>query len=191
MHEGEFTGDGSFSGLFRDPLVIIVTAVRIGAALSIFWYPLWGLIWSFIFDILDARILLHMVGFSREQYHMWDKNIDWTAYVIMLTVASSYGMFLPLFLLLFFRFMGQFMYLRTHNTWFFIFFPNLFEAGFLWMVIFYPIPGTVQIDTPVKFWWLVALFAVKESQEVLLHFIWPRYLLAPWQRLVRPIKFLT
>ncbi|MDO8452056.1 MAG: hypothetical protein Q7S76_04280 [bacterium] len=159
-----------------DTRVILVTLVRFLAAISILVDPLKGLFLTYIFDILDAQVLLHWVKISRKQYHIWDKNIDWLAYIAELWVGAQYGVFLPLFLLLFYRFIGHFMFIHTHRPIVYLAFPNLFEVAYMWLVIFVP-QGQASLLTQALPWatlWL--LFLAKELHEVLLHYVWPRVL---------------
>lgn len=159
----------------RDPIVWIVTIIRAVEALYIFIDPFWGTLWSMVLDILDAQVLLHIAGITRKQYQLWDKNVDWFVYVIELSVGASYGLYLPLFLLLFWRFLGQFMFLRTHNKTMFVFFPNFFEAAFLWLVMFHPVRTTIQLTQSQPWGWLVALLVGKQIHEFVLHFLAEKY----------------
>lgn len=159
----------------KHPVVWIVTIARLLIALYIFINPLWGVIWSMIADWVDNLILVYFRGITRPQYQLWDKNVDWFAYVVELSVAASYGLYLPFFLLLFWRFLGQFMFMRTHKRWMFVFFPNYFEIAFLWLVIFYP-QQTMHISiTGNAGIWLLILIVAKEINEIGLHFILPNH----------------
>lgn len=148
------------------PVVWAVTIARLLIALYIFVNPLWGVILSMIADWVDSQILIHGIGITRAQYQLWDKNVDWFAYVVELTVAASYGVYLPFFLLLFWRFIGQFMFLRTHKRWMFVLFPNFFEVIFLWFILFYP-------DRPLG--WLIAIVIGKQLHEIGLHVLLPKH----------------
>lgn len=146
-------------------MVWAVTVARLLIALSIFINPLWGVILSMIADWVDSQILLHGVGITREQYQLWDKNVDWFAYAVELSVAASWGLYLPFFLLLFWRFVGQFMFLKTRKRWMFILFPNYFEVAFFWLVLFYP-------ERPMG--WLIAILLLKQIHEIALHLLFSR-----------------
>lgn len=148
------------------PVVWAVTIARLLIALYIFVNPLWGVILSMIADWVDSQILIHGIGITRAQYQLWDKNVDWFAYVVELSVAASYGVYLPFFLLLFWRFIGQFMFVRTHKRWVFVLFPNFFEVVFLWFILFYP-------NRPIG--WLIAIVIGKQLHEISLHFLLPRH----------------
>lgn len=143
-----------------------MTIPRLLIALYIFVNPLWGVIASMVADWVDSQILLHGIRMTRPQYQLWDKNVDWAAYVVELSVAASYGLYLPFFLLLFWRFVGQFMFLSTHKRWVFVFFPNYFEIAFLWLVLFFP-------DRPVG--WLIVFLVLKQVHEVWLHVFLPKH----------------
>lgn len=174
------------------PAVFTVSVIRISSALLIFLYPFWGFVLTCILDILDAQVLIRLVGISREKYHLWDKNMDWLTYVVMLTYGSNHGFFLPLFLLLFFRFAGQFMFLRTGSVRYFILFPNFFEAVFLWFILFYPASGPILLQQGYK-WPALALFvSAKYVQEISLHLVWTSWLLPRLQLFLkrRGIRYL-
>ena len=158
-----------FLSFLKHPVVWVVTLVRLLIALSIFIYPLWGLLASMIADWVDSQVLLHGVGISRRQYHLWDKNVDWFAYVVEFSVAASYGLYFPFFLLLFWRFLGQFMFMKTHKRWMFVIFANYFEVAFLWLVAFYP-----------QWIWFIVLIILKEVNELVLHFFLPNH--PEWDR---------
>lgn len=157
------------------PMVWVITIARLLIALSIFINPFWGVIWSMVADWVDSQVLIHGVGITRLQYQLWDKNVDWFAYVVEFSVATSYGLYLPFFLLLFWRFLGQFMFMRTHNRGMFIFFPNYFEVAFLWLVIFYP-QRTMHVSiTGDAGIWLIGLIVAKEINEIGLHILLPKH----------------
>lgn len=159
----------------KHPIVWMVTIARLLIALYIFINPLWGVIWSMVADWVDSQVLIHGIGVTRPQYQLWDKNVDWFAYVVELSVAASYGLYLPFFLLLFWRFLGQFMFLKTHKRWMFVFFPNFFEIAFLWLILFYP-QQTMQVRiTGNAGMWLFLLIVAKEINEIGLHFLLPKH----------------
>lgn len=158
-----------YSFLLR-PATIGVTFIRFLAAVYILIDPLGGFIWSIIWDTLDGPILINLSGISHEQYHQWDKSVDWLAYATELWIGAEYGAFLPLFLLLFYRFMGQFMFLHYHRRIFFIIFPNFYEFVFLWVILFHPVHGTLTWP-PEPLNWLLILLGAKMAQEIFLHFI--------------------
>lgn len=159
----------------KHPVVWIVTTVRLLIALYIFINPLWGVLWSIVADWLDSQVLLHGIGITPPQYHIWDKNVDWFAYVVELSVASSYGLYLPFFLLLFWRFIGQFMFMHTHKRWMFVLFPNYFEVVFLWLVLFYPQQTTDIKVTGLAGTWLIVLIIAKGINEIGLHLLLPKH----------------
>ena len=170
--------------LSRYPLVWLVTIARILAALYIFIDPLWGLIASLVFDILDGQILLYRVHISMEEYEAFDKPLDWVTYICELWVGARYGLFLPLFLLLFYRFMGQFMYMKTGKRFFFALFPNFFEFAFLWLIIVIPSGTTFDWHAPHPWEYLIILLLVKQGQDFFMHYWWDKSLKAGWNTLI-------
>jgi hypothetical protein len=159
----------------RNPIVIIFTVIRFLSAAYILYSPYPGLIISIVLDIVDAQFLIHIGRISRRQYHVWDKNVDWLCYVTELWVGSLYGLFLPFFLLLFYRFLGQFMFMRSKKTVFFVFFPNFFEFAFLWLVLTHPRIQQVTSLTLREWWVLGMLLGAKLVHEFLLHYVWPSF----------------
>ena len=170
----------------QQPVVWAVTGVRFLAALYILINPLWGLIWSVIFDILDAQVLIHFLGITRGEYHVWDKNVDWFAYITEFLLAIQYGLYLPFFLLLFWRFAGQFMFMRTERTIYFALFPNFFEMAFLWLVVFHPIISPFDFHVFHPWGWLIVFLIVKEFHEIGLHYIWPKFMLPHVEDFTKP-----
>ena len=63
-----------------------------------------------------------------------------------------------------YRFVGFVGFMRTNKRVYFIFFPNLFDMAFLWMLLFSPATPWV---------WLALLFFAKEVHEFILHYWWP------------------
>jgi hypothetical protein len=160
---------------FKEISVWLVIFTRILFALYILINPLWGFIWTTVFDHFDSYILKHKEGMSWWEYHMLDKYLDWVSYITMLIAGFQYGVIYILVALLAFRLVGQLMFMRTRKTIYFLLFPNLYEMAFLWFVLvqkvlFYDGGGLSQSV------WLFILFIVKETQEAWLHFIWPNYL---------------
>ncbi len=159
----------------KHPAVWAVTIARLLIALYIFINPFWGTLWSMVADWVDSQVLIHGIGITRPQYHLWDKNVDWFAYVVEFSVATSYGLYFPFFLLLFWRFLGQFMFMQTQSRVMFVFFPNYFEVAFLWLVIFYPqqaMPVSITGNAGI---WLLVLIVAKEINEIGLHFLLPMH----------------
>lgn len=159
---------------FTHPIVITMIVLRILAALYIFLSPLWGFIWSLILDTIDGPIVIFGAKLKRYEYHVWDKYIDLITYVAELWISTRYGLFLPFFLLFFYRFLGSYMFIRNHEEVMYVLFPNLFEAAFAWLVIFYPHPVPVDIYHISSWHWLGAFLILKLMWETSLHYVWPK-----------------
>lgn len=152
----------------KNPYFLCMSLIRAAGSLAILWSPVIGFSLTCLLDILDSYVILRISKATRQEYQFWDKNTDWFTYIVMLTVGASYGLFLPLFILLFLRFGGQFMFMRTHKTGFFLVFPNYFEAVFLWTVIFNQ-PGDKIEFSNYHIFWLMALLVTKQVQEMALY----------------------
>jgi len=150
----------------------ITVALRLTAALYIFWNPLWGMLASFFMDWFDSYLLIQRNGFSRNDYEMLDKQLDqvWSVVMLLAGLGTPYGMLL---LVLFaFRLLGHAVYLAVKDTRIFLFFPNVFEFAFLWFVALVPLGSTKVAMYTVLVWLVVG----KLIQEAILHWIWPAWL---------------
>lgn len=157
------------------PSVWFIIVIRLFAALYILINPLWGFILATFFDYWDAYVFKNIAKMSWFEYHRLDKYLDWISYVSMLIVGSIRGYFLPLLLLLSFRFIGHMVFLKKKDTKYFVLFPNLYEIAFIWLVIISELFKFEGLGFEYGLW-LLALFIVKEVQEMWLHLIWPTYL---------------
>lgn len=169
-----FHATPSFTRLFRSPLVWLVVAMRLSGIALILVNPLFGMAASFIFDWLDAYLLIQRVGYRQEEYHYLDKNIDQVWSLVMLGVGAKTEYRSFLFFLYLYRLVGHFIFLKIHTPTTFVLFPNFFEPAFVWLVALGPWSGNLLRQTSNMV--LVALFAAKILQEVGLHVFWPRYL---------------
>lgn len=147
----------------------VTVALRFAAALGIFIHPLAGMLASFFMDWFDSYLLIQWAGFSREEYHALDKNLDQVWSIVMLVAGFATPYWLLLSILYLYRLLGHVVYLKTCDTRIFLLFPNVFEFAFLWFVAFAPW-STAHFDM-----WhsLIVLTALKLIQEVILHWIWP------------------
>lgn len=152
--------------MLGNSIIWIVIAARVSAAVYIYFNPLWGFILTLLFDLSDSMLVTRTVKPDRMSYNKLDKSLDWVGYFFMLLTGIKFGIFWPLFLLLAFRLAGQILFVRTKSERFFILFPSFFEATFVWLVL---MDGKNLI-------WLIILLAIKESQEISLHYFFPLYL---------------
>ncbi len=160
----------------KEPLTLYVTLVRFVAALWILYEPLPGVIGSICLDGICYIVMKRVGNLTPKQLEFWDKNVDWLSYAAEITVAAQFGLFMPFMVLLFYRFMGHFMFLRLSSSSYYLLFPNLFEAAFVWLVIFFRDPEHVNLYANSQTWiWLAAILIMKIFQEYLLHTVWPVY----------------
>ncbi len=161
--------------------VLVVTFVRLVAALSLFYWPLWGFVVVVLLDWFDSYIVIHRLGFSRVEYQRWDKLVDWASQLVMVVMGSMHGLGVAMILLLLYRLIGHFVFIKTGNTKYFILFPNLIEPAFLWWVALPTFTSwsgfTAVIDDTTG---LFILFVLKEIHEVVVH------LGSPWA--IRKLK---
>lgn len=151
------------------PFALTIALARFFAAIYIAVNPLWGYVWTVVLDWLDGTLLVFLLKIRWREYHYLDKNLDVISYVIMLSVGVRYGAFWPLALLLTFRFIGHILFLRTGEVRYYIYFPNLFEAYFIWAVLGKIVDVTPNLSSSAFWTVLFGLFVLKEFQEVYLH----------------------
>jgi hypothetical protein len=153
------------------PWVLLVIVFRAAAAIYIFINPVWGFIWTCLFDFLDWQILKRGMHYTAGMYQQLDKPLDWIGYAVEYVVGFSLGFGVLLTMLLIHRFIGQVLYAKTNRRIWFIVFPNLFEIAFLWYIVL-PYAGVV-IDAHKE--WLWYLIGIKIIQEMIVHIITPKY----------------
>jgi hypothetical protein len=159
-----------------NPLVIGVVSARIIGALSMVWFPWWGLLVSYFFDWIDCWFLMQKVGYSRHRYHLVDKWLDWVCYAVEYVVAVRAGMFGLFTILLVWRFAGQLAFAKTRETRYFLITPNVFEIAYMWLVAG-PAEHVTDGLSAVVYWeWFAVLVVGKMIQELWLHLFWPWYL---------------
>ncbi len=117
-----------------NPFVVFVIILRLAAAISIIWYPFWGVVVGMALDLCDWYVLRRLAKYSTTMYHIFDKNLDWIAYSI--EYLSAFGSpWMPfLTALLVYRLIGHILFLRTEKQWVLLLFGNYFELSFLWLV---------------------------------------------------------
>ena len=155
--------------------------LRLIAAGTILFQPLYGMLASFFMDWFDAYLLIQRAGISREAYHTLDKNLDevWALVMLAVGLATPYRIILTILFL--FRLIGHGIYLMTNDTRVFLFFPNVFEFAFFWFVALAPWVGTYSVSRFMET--LLILTVLKVIQELSLHWIWParlRYMKKHW-----------
>lgn len=150
------------------PIVLTVIFLRLLSAVFIIFNPFWGLIIYLIFDQFDAFFLESRAGLSWNEYQQLDKKLDWFGIGAMFMVLKNY--YLPWLLLIpiVYRLIGQILFMMNKKQGTLIFFPNFFEAFFIWFIFFR------NFDT--NYFWLSLAFVLQILIEIFLHRIWPNYL---------------
>ena len=108
----------------------MICVLRIIGYFVIFVNPVVGVLLSMFLDIIDG-LLFGFGGFSLEEYHRFDKPVDYIQYVFMLIPAYFQPIFTIYVALLLFRTVGMLLYRRYHSRWLFVIFPNVAEYYFL------------------------------------------------------------
>ncbi len=163
--------------------VAAFTLIRALAAGSILIFPFWGFAVSIVLDILDGRFLLTFGRLDKLVYDLWDKVLDSITFLAELVVAAGVNGMPLFFWLFFYRMIGHVVFWITKRPSILVFFPNLFESAFLWLLI--PPAYYNRWMTPTSFLWL--LFALKLGHEIILHWIWPTYWGRGWGRLMKKL----
>lgn len=157
-----------------NPWVLGVIAIRVAAALYMLKDPLWGFIWTGVFDLLDWQILKRNTPYTAGMYQELDKPLDWVGYIVEYYIAWSLGFGAVSTILFAHRFIGQLLYNKTNNRIWFILFPSLFEVAFFWYVVL-PYAGISPAVLAEHWVWLWYLVIGKITQEGIVHWIIPRY----------------
>lgn len=164
-----------FFEYLKNPVVFLVTLIRVLGASYILVDPFWGLILSLLFDFLDAQVLLKLVGFKAVEYNYWDKWVDWMTYPFMLISGSTHGLFLLFSPLLLYRLIGQVIFHKTRKVEVFILFPNFFEVAFFIFVSLPSIGLLPSIGTEIHQAAVLLGVAFALAREIVLHFLWLKY----------------
>jgi len=158
---------------FKNPFVVFYSFLRILAGIFIPFNLVWGFVVTLFLDALDGPLfeqIDNLVGMPMSVYMRWDKYLDWWGYVFMYLTSLNFGFNWILVASLLFRLVGQLLFEKTKKHHIFVFFPNFFEAFFLWYVVF------AIINFSPKPYWLVIIVVVYWIREVLLHIYWPNRL---------------
>jgi hypothetical protein len=136
-HQGErtFFNPSNFHDFrMQNPFVLLVIFIRLAAAMSIIWYPFWGVLVSMLLDSFDWYVLRNFAKYSVTMYHILDKNLDWIAYCIEILYAFGSPWMPLLTVLLLYRLIGHILFLRTEKQRVLFVFGNYFDLAFLWLV---------------------------------------------------------
>lgn len=161
---------------WRNPYVSGVIMVRIAGALSMLWFPWWGLLASYVLDYADSWFLMQKAGYTRKMYHFVDKWLDWVCYAVEYAIAVPFGMAPVFTVLLVWRLAGQVFFLKTHKPEYFLLAPNIFEICYMWLIaarLEHIVDGMTPSDYRNIF---ILLIIAKYIQEIWLHLFWPWYL---------------
>lgn len=163
---------------YANPYVWGTIGARVAGALSMLWFPWWGLMITYVFDTFDAFFLMQKAGYNREAYHRLDKRLDWVCYAVEFFIAAKAGMAVLFGILLAWRLIGQVLFAQTGKTAYFLFAPNMFEICYMWLVAA-PLEHISDALSAHAYGEIfVALIAFKLVHEAWLHLVWPSYLKA-------------
>ena len=109
--------------------------LRLAVPFTVFTSPYFATITILVLDWADCSFY-NRWGFNRKEYNLIDKTLDLYWYIFILIYSFSY---LPLFGLLFilfvYRLVGTFIYFIKRDDKIFIYFPNVFENVFYFLLI--------------------------------------------------------
>lgn len=160
---------------FKNPLTWLVVVARLFSSFYLFIDPFWGMLLYFVFDSFDTLVLEDWVGMTYREYGFFDKNLDWITYIPMLFVSAKFGLLWIFVFLFIIRSIGHLLYNRTFNEKYLLYFPNLLEASFFFLI---SLPSKEIILTKtINIWVLLILIVVVQmAREIILHVIYPRFL---------------
>jgi|SRR3989339_679294 len=156
-----------------NPWVVFVIIVRILSSFAIIISPWWGILIFWFCDSKDNYILTKFVRYTNGMYHQLDKQLDLVGFFCMYVVGYFRGFGVVLGWILIYRFIGYFLYLKTHKRWIFVLFPNMFEMVFFWYVVL-PYAGMSSFWlTTHTLLGLSVLFVIKIGIELFIHVYQP------------------
>lgn len=164
------------------PFPIWETLVRIVVPLSIFRWPLVGILVSNLADMYDWKFVRVQNEKDLGLYQTWDKAMDLYYHTVILLVVLRFKdkVFKKTAVLLFFiRVVGDTLFFSTSNRNFLLFFPNVFE-NFVIFYLFYKWVGKKDIlfrNKRVLVLVLTVILVPKLIHEYFLHYL----LIQPWQ----------
>ncbi len=164
--------------IYGNPYVAGTILVRVAGALSMLWFPWWGLMATYLFDTADAWFLMQKAGWNRKQYHLLDKYLDWVCYAVEFLIALRVGMAVLFGILLAWRFVGQLLFIKTGKTVYFLLAPNMFEICYMWLVAAPLEHISDALSARAYLAIFIGLIVLKVVHEAWLHWIWPSYLKA-------------
>jgi hypothetical protein len=151
-------------------LVWLAVAVRVGTDVFMLFRPLTGILLSIVWDIFDTNCFI-LGNFTRKEYHVFDKILDYIHYLFTLIIAYQlphFPMILGWFL---FRTVGHFVHFFTKDHRIFIVFPNVFEYLVIAELFFMQFSLPYSIQDP-KVWGAILVFKVLHEVYVHLFPFW-------------------
>lgn len=155
-------------------LFVTFSLLRIGAALLIIKWPLFGVLVSTLLDAYDWDVLHTTKNFSYGFYHNWDKALDITYLTIAAVTVKSWKDILAKKIAVYFyalRASGVFLYFIFQIKPLLFFFPNIFENFFIWFLLYRKIAGKETVLPLKRVWGVIILFIAvpKIIQEYVMH----------------------
>lgn len=146
-------------------LVDMAIGVRLANDFFMLVFPLPGLLLSIFWDIMDTYCFI-LGDFTRKEYHLFDKVMDYIHYLFVLLISYNLGTFNIIFAWFVFRSIGHVIHLFFKNDKIFIIFPNVFEYLVLAELIFIglKLPYSIQ-----NVWIVAAIVVIKTLHEIYIH----------------------
>ena len=153
---------------------VIFSLIRIGAALLIFKWPLFGVLLSALLDGYDWDYLHTAKNFNYDLYQTWDKAMDVTYLTVAIITVRHWKDAVAKKIAIFFyslRTSGVLLYFLFQIKPLLFFFPNIFENFFIWYLIFTHVSGGHIISKSRAIWGIViACIAIpKIIHEYVMH----------------------
>jgi len=151
-------------------LAPISTILRIIAPLFIFTYPIYVTLAAILLDWFDGEFY-YQWKIKRIIYNYFDKSLDLYWYSITLAYAyfnlPYFHLFLGLYLL---RFTGHIIFYLSKSDKAFIYFPNIFEFVFIYILVINRVGlNSRLLEPPLFYKVLIILSFIKIIQEMYAH----------------------
>lgn len=144
--------------------------LRVFLPFVVFLFPFSTSIAMVLLDWVDG-VFYRQIGISNRIYNSIDKSLDLYWYVVAFIYAWIFLPFRNIFIVLFaIRLSGNVIYYFLRNDKVFIFFPNVFEWFFIFVVFARTLPKYSYLTQGANLcYWFIFLVVVKLIQEIHAH----------------------
>lgn len=164
------------------PFPWIETIVRLFVPLSIFRWPLFGILISNLCDMYDWKFVQVKTAADLKLYQTWDKSMDlyYQSIIVLVILRFKDTIFKKTAIFLFlFRMIGDSLFFLTANRNFLLYFPNFFENFVIFYLLYKWITkNNILFSSKKRFLLVAAVIGIpKIIHEYFLHYL----LIQPWE----------